>query len=77
MWFCFVVAMVFFTLTSTKLHGYEWVQFITCVAIGISFLIFILQKQFLKKYQVSKKDWLIIAGLIAFILIDTCWHRIF
>jgi len=74
MWALFVIG---FDILSFSDGEIDWTVLILFSIMGIAFLVFILQKPFLKKYQISKKDWIIIAGIAPVIVIFACWHHLF
>ena len=74
MWFLFLIGFNIFTLSNGEIN---WAALISFSTISIVFLVFMLQKPFLEKYRISKKDWLIIAGMVPVIIIVACWHHLF
>lgn len=77
MWSLFLIGSCIFMSSQGGWDETEVTVLLLCLAIGFAFVIFILQKPFLDKYQISKKNWAIVAGMIPVIIILACWHHLF
>jgi hypothetical protein len=75
--FCAVIDIVVFSFFNYRFHGMQLIEAGLVFLSAIWLMVNIVQKHFLLKYKVTKKDWLITVILFILISLDTNWKYLF